>query len=96
MTNNEKKIWIKIRAEHIKHWHDNGLNKGKFWDDMPMEEAIEKATNQLESDLRSNNLRISLEELLTLSDDECIEIAQERHYDHIREIINKAMFNNPL
>lgn len=96
MTKKEKQIWIKIRAEHIKIWHDKISNGGKLKEGYSMEYALESAENQLEADLKNNNLRISLEELLTLSDEECIELAHDRHYNHIREIINKAIFNNPL
>jgi len=73
MTDSHKKIYIAIRAEQIKDFHDknNGhlLNKP-----YPIERAMETAERQLNYDLSNGGkLRITLEELLLDTNEDCIE-----------------------
>jgi hypothetical protein len=73
MTDSHKKIYISIRAEQIKEFHDknNGhlLNKP-----YPIERAMETAESQLNYDLSNGGkLRITLEELLLDNNEDCIE-----------------------
>jgi hypothetical protein len=73
MTDSHKKIYISIRAEQIKEFHDknNGhlLNKP-----YPIERAMETAESQLNYDLSNGGkLRITLEELLLDTNEDCLE-----------------------
>jgi hypothetical protein len=72
MTSSHKKIYISIRAEQIKEFHDknNGhlLNKP-----YPIERAMETAERQLNYDLsNSGKLRVTLDELLLDSNEDCL------------------------
>jgi hypothetical protein len=76
-------IWIKLRAEVIKHYHDT-FNKDKFIGGYPLDFAkllAEHEVGVFETPI------LSLEEMLLLSLDECVELSVERNLDKTREII---------
>jgi len=71
MTPSQKNIYIAIRAEQIKYFQDtrNGHNMKRPY---CIEHAKLIATKQLESDLSGGLIRISIEELLLETNEECI------------------------
>jgi len=73
MTDSHKKIYISIRAEQIKEFHDKN-NGHLFNKPYPIERAMETAESQLNYDLSNGGkLRITLEELLLDSNEDCLE-----------------------
>lgn len=89
MTKEQKEIYINIRAEQIKYFQDkyNGHNMKNPFD---FEKAKESAKFQLESDLNINFLRLTLDELLLNDNDTCIEIAQSRVNEKIKDVITSV------
>ena len=75
MKKSDQLLYIAIRAEQIKY-HQDKENGHLFNKPYSLETANEIARVQLENDLSKNKLRISLEQLLTLSNDECIAIIE--------------------
>jgi len=89
MKASHKKIYIAIRAEQIKEFHDknNGhlLNKP-----YPIERAMETAESQLNYDLSNGGkLRVTLEELLTESNEYCMEKFNKKTTQFAKETILK-------
>lgn len=77
MEDKHKQIYLKIRAEQIKKQHDT-VNKKLFPNGYPFEDAHQIASEQLEMDLKNGDLRISIEELLYLSDNQAINLIEDR------------------
>ncbi len=77
MEDKHKQIYLKIRAEQIKKQHDT-VNIALFPKGYPFEDAYEIASEQLEMDLKNSDLRISIEELLYLSDNQAINLIEDR------------------
>lgn len=92
MTKSEKSIYLKIRAENIKHFQDKH-NGHLFVSEYSIEKALAIAENQLNHDLKNGKLRITLEELLLNNDDDCIQISQNRHNLGIKRVINSLNKN---
>lgn len=87
MKQNEKEIWLNIRTEQIKKHVDN-LNKGKIMNTgFSIEEARKIASYQLEVSLESEDMLLTLEELLLLSDEECEKLIRNRTDKRLREVI---------
>jgi hypothetical protein len=68
-------IWVKLRAEVIKHFHDT-YNKGKINFSMPY--AVKLAEAELKNSLSNGLFILHIEEMLMLSLDTCVELARER------------------
>lgn len=77
MTDGEKRIYLRIRAEQIQNRHAQ-VNKCFFPDGYPFASALEIAEEQLSTDLNNDKLRITLDELLLLDDQECAELEEQR------------------
>jgi hypothetical protein len=92
MTESEKSIYIKIRAENIKHFQDT-RNGHLFVNPYPIEKALAIAENQLNHDSKNGKLRITLEELLLNNDEDCSQISQNRHNSGIKKVID-SLNNN--
>lgn len=73
---NEKEIYLRIRAEQIKERQDRE-NGHLMLSPYPLEKAREIAEVQLETDLEAGKLRISLDDLLLLSDEVCVSIVEQ-------------------
>lgn len=86
MNQQQKEIYLKIRAEQIKHFQDT-RNANLFIKPYPMETAREIAEFQLENDLESGFLRITLDELLTNDDETCITIISNRQIEMVKNLI---------
>ena len=87
MKQKEKEIWLNIRTEQIKKHVDN-LNKGKIMNNgFSIEEARKIALYQLEVSLESEDMLLTLEELLLLSDEECEKLIRNRTDKRLREVI---------
>ena len=86
MTQSQKNIWIQIRAELIIDWH-NIHNPGKFNGGFSCLAAKEIAEHQLDYDLINGELRISLEDMLLKSNEECLEILKQKDLDKIKQIL---------
>lgn len=86
MTEQAKKVWVQIRAELICKWHEIN-NPGKFINGFNYNTAKEIAEHQLEYDLMQGALRISVEDLLMKSDEECLEILRQKDLDQIKKLI---------
>ena len=76
-------IWIKLRAEVIKHYHDT-FNKDKFIGGYPLDFA--KLLAEHEVGVYEIPI-LSLNEMLLLSLDECVELANERTFEKKKELI---------
>ena len=95
LTPEQKKIYISIRAEQIKERQDR-VNGHLFKSPYPLSKALEIATNQLNHDLAFGELRISLEDLLRLQDQECIEIVEQSSIDRAKVLLLIEDFNKLL
>lgn len=86
MNNEHNKVWIKLRAEIIKHFHDTenfNLFKGKF----PIDVAEKIAECELNESLETGWFILSIEEMLTLSEKDCIALASKRLLEQIKKAI---------
>lgn len=81
-------IWIKLRAEVIKHFHDK-FNEGKFTCGFNMLYAIKIAESELKNSLIDGDFLITIDELLLYSLDECLEIVTHRQSEFIKKIISR-------
>lgn len=72
ICNEERKVYLDIRAEQIKHFQDT-RNGHLFINPYSIEKAREIAENQLNCDLQNGKLRISIQELLLDDNETCIE-----------------------
>jgi len=71
MTPKNKKVYVVLRAEILKHFHDTN-NAGAFNEDgYPINEAIKIAKSQLEADLKFGELRLTFEDMLLNSVEQC-------------------------
>lgn len=82
LTSTERKIYLDIRAEQIKEFQDRE-NGHLFIKPYSIDLARKIAENQLNNDLEAGNLRISLDDLLLLNNNTCIDILEQG-------VINKA------
>jgi hypothetical protein len=76
-------IWIKLRAETIKHFHDTH-NKDKFIGGYPLDFATILAEHEVGV---FDTPILSIDEMLLLSLDECVEIAIQRNIDKTKELL---------
>jgi hypothetical protein len=76
-------IWIKLRAETIKHFHDTH-NKDKFIGGYPLDFATILAEHEIGI---FDTPILSIDEMLLLSLDECVEIAIQRNIDKTKELL---------
>jgi hypothetical protein len=76
-------IWIKLRAEVIKHFHDTH-NKDKFIGGYPLDFATILAEHEIGI---FDTPILSIDEMLLLSLDECVEIAIQRNIDKTKELL---------
>lgn len=72
LTESERKIYLDIRAEQIKEFQDRE-NGHLFLKPYSIELARSIAQQQLDSDIEYGKLRISLQDLLLLNNETCIE-----------------------
>jgi hypothetical protein len=82
-------IWIKLRAETIKHFHDTH-NKDKFIGGYPLDFATILAEHEIGVVYDNPFLDtpiLSIDEMLLLSLDECVEIAIQRNIDKTKELL---------
>lgn len=86
MTESEQKLWIKLRAELIVKFHEIN-NPGKFVGGYALELAVKIATNQLAYDLKANKLRITLEDMLLKSDEDCLALLRGQMKDKLFEVL---------
>ncbi len=82
-------IYLGIRAEQIKERQDKE-NGHLYTKPYAIELAMEIASNQLEFDLKRKQLRISLDQLLLLTNEECNAIIDQSAIDRAKEHINKT------
>lgn len=88
MTYSERKIYIQIRAEVIKHWHDT-RNAGKFTGDgFCINHAKKLAEKELSADLQAGYFRITIDELLLLSLEECCTLIQSRNQKFVKLLLS--------
>ena len=73
MPQKHQDIWVKIRAELIEYAHKS-RNPKLFKNNYDRTHAESIARKQLQYDLSKGELRITLDELLGLSKDQCISI----------------------
>ena len=76
-------IWIKLRAETIKHFHDTH-NKDKFIGGYPLDFATILAEHEVGV---FDTPILSIDEMLLLSLDDCVEIAIQRNIDKTKELL---------
>jgi hypothetical protein len=82
-------LWIKLRAEVIKHFHDTH-NIDKFTGQgYNMLYALKVAESELKNCITDQDFIISLDEMLLNSLDECVELVISRQNEHIKRIINQ-------
>ena len=88
MNSKEKEIYITIRAEVIKHWHDT-RNNGKFTNGgFCFKQALKLAERDLKSDIQTGFMRITLDELLLNSLDDCCTIIENRSKSFVKVLIS--------
>jgi hypothetical protein len=85
MTEKEKEIYLNIRAEQIKHFHDT-RNGHLLKEPYSLDRARAIAENQLTYDLYQGELRLTLDELLLNDNETCIFIAQQRQIEFAKKI----------
>lgn len=77
MTKAETEIWIRLRAEHLQKSHTH-------WS---TDESVRIATNQLDADLKMSGVpRISLDNLLTKSVEECDNIVRQKNKEMLSDL----------
>lgn len=76
-------LWVQLRAEVIAHFHQK--NNPNINYDLGM--ALKVAKHELESDLESGELRITIEDLLLRSESECVTLIQ----NHMKKRFAKAI-----
>lgn len=86
MTESAKKVWVQIRAELIVTWHDIN-NPNMFIGGYSYDKALDIAKHELELDLLTGELRISIEDLLLKSDIECLDILHKRNLENIKKLV---------
>lgn len=86
MKEEHQAIWIKLRAEVIKHFYDTE-NEGKFKNGFSMPMAIKLAEVELKTSLSSGNFILSIEEMLLHSLDKCVIIAQNRIREKLKRFL---------
>jgi hypothetical protein len=88
MKENEKQIYIKIRAEVIKHFHDT-RNAGKFKgeDGFCIKHAMKLEEKELSADIKTGYMRITLDELLLNSLEDCFQLIQERNKTFVKLLL---------
>lgn len=89
MPENQKQIWINIRAELIVRSHEK-KNPNMFHGGYSIEYAKRIAANQLRYDLIMGELRISLDDLLLYAPDECLAMLENQKMARVREMIEKT------
>ena len=86
MTEQNKKVWIALRAEILKNFHDTN-NAGAFEKGYPLSEAIRIAASQLEADLSFGKLRLTLEDMLLNTVEDCQEILKANLKARFKRVI---------
>ena len=86
MKEENKKVWIALRAEILKNFHDTN-NPDVFENGYPLSEAVRIATSQLEADLSFGALRLTFEDMLLKSVDECQEILKANLKARFKRVI---------
>jgi hypothetical protein len=85
-----KSLWIKLRAEIIKHFQDS-RNPNLFINGYCVIKATERAAKQLEFDLKRGDLRLTLEEMLLNTLEECVEIETNRTLNTIHKYLSQEI-----
>lgn len=88
MPEAHQKIWVKIRAELIVYYHER-INPNKFEGGMSLEYATRMAKNHLHYDMTIGELRISLEDMLSLSNDECLDLLENYKKEKVDQMISR-------
>lgn len=89
MTEAHKILYIKLHGEMIKHFQDT-RNSGRFTDGgFPKELAEQCAEHQLKCDLKFGEFRVTIEELLLHSLEECIVIERNRMQKRFSKLISE-------
>ena len=87
MSETEKKIYINIRAEVIKHFHDT-RNAGKFkGEGFCINHALKLAEKELNADIKAGYMRITLDELLLNSLEDCCQLIQQRNQKFVKLLL---------
>ena len=86
MNKEHQEIWIKLRAEVIKHFHDTE-NADKFKGGFSIFVATKIAEAELENSLKDKFFVLTIEEMLLLSLDECVELVHERLLNKFKELL---------
>jgi hypothetical protein len=80
-------IWVKLRAEVIKHFHDT-YNAGKFNKiGFDMSYAIKIAQSELKNALINGNFLLTIDEMLMCTLDECVQLVIDRHAAFLKKLI---------
>jgi len=88
MTKAEKEIYINIRAEVIKHWQDT-RNEGKFnGGGFCIKQARKLAEKEMYADLQAGYFRITIDELLLLSLEECCHLIESRNQTFVKLLLS--------
>lgn len=86
MNKEHYNLWVKLRAEIIKHFHDTE-NADLFNGNFPEYVAVKIAEAELDESLQTGWYILSIEEMLTLSPTECTNVASQRIYEQIKKAI---------
>jgi hypothetical protein len=89
----EREVHIKIRAEVIKHWHDT-RNKGKFINGFCQKQALKLAERDFDNDLKADFMRITTDELLLNSVEDCCVLIENRSKKFVKTLLSITDDNN--
>ena len=88
MKPEHQKIYIQLKAEIIKLWHDIN-NKGMFIDGYCPKLATKKAESDLKYSLVSGWWDLTIDEMLLLSPEECCLIREERIKEKVLRFVKE-------
>lgn len=86
MKKQHQQIWINVRAEVIKHFHDT-RNEGMFKGGFSYEVAQKLAQAELAESLNTKWFILSLDEMLLKDLEECACLAESRIVEKIKHFI---------
>jgi hypothetical protein len=87
MNESQKNLWVSLRADLIVHFHQKN-NRGMFIGGFSKKQALQTAREQLVYDLHRNHLRITLEEMLLNTPDECLLLLGNRMKEKSMKLSN--------
>jgi len=95
---NERQLWIKLNAEHIQYSQKVVNNQDEELGTVDDRySCMWVSRNQLEYDEANKDApRFSLEELLTLSQQDMLRLSRSRNAETIRELFESFKIGNPL